>query len=239
MIEVIAATGSTNADLVKRVQSGEQVAEGAWLVADRQVAGRGRQGRVWSDGAGNFMGSTLVRLRGGDPGAQTLSLVAGVTVFDAVKAIAPGLSGLALKWPNDLFVDRAKLAGILLERTGSSVIVGIGVNLLRVPDISDRLVTSLGHQGYVVERDKFATILETLWTAAMVRWHRGEWGQLREAWIAKAHPFGTPLTVHGADGDRLSGRFAGLDNDGALHLQLGDGTKRTIHAGEVDLDDRR
>ena len=62
MIQTVAETGSTNADLAARLRSGERVGEGDWLVADRQVAGRGRQGRPWSDGAGNFMGSTVVRL---------------------------------------------------------------------------------------------------------------------------------------------------------------------------------
>ena len=84
MIETVAATGSTNADLAARLGAGEALGEGFWLIADRQRAGRGRQGRVWEDGFGNFMGSTLVRRMGGDPPAPSLSLAAG----DLDKAVA-------------------------------------------------------------------------------------------------------------------------------------------------------
>ena len=239
MIEFVSETGSTSADLAARVVEGEHVEEASWLVADRQLAGRGRQGRVWTDGRGNFMGSTVVRLRSGDPGAHTLSLVAGVAVFAAVAAVAPGLAGLALKWPNDLLVGDAKLAGILLERSGDAVIVGIGVNLVEAPDVPGRSITSLDQHRFTIDRNVFAGALEESWTRALRGWHDGAWEQLRADWLARAHPFGTPLTVHGADGGLLAGTFAGLDNDGALQLQLTSGTRRTIHAGEVDLGHRR
>lgn len=238
MIEVIAETGSTNADLAARLAAGEAVPEEHWFVADRQIAGRGRQGRVWSDGAGNFMGSTAVHLHAGDPPPHTLSLVAGVAVYAAIEAVAPGLAGLALKWPNDLLVRTAKLAGILLERRGDAVIVGIGVNLTQAPQLPDRKTASLASLGHTVDRDDFAGMLQTCWSHALRLWRSGGWDQLRAEWIARAHPFGTPLKVHGPDGEALQGTFAGLDPDGALQLQLAGGTRRTIHAGEVDLDRR-
>lgn len=236
MIEVVAETGSTNADLVARLRADENADEGHWLVADRQSAGRGRQGRVWSDGAGNFMGSTVVRLQAGDPPAHTLSLVAGVAAWDAVRAVALDLEGMALKWPNDLLVDDAKLAGILLERADDTVIVGIGVNLAATPPVPDRAVVSLADLGHRVSRDAFAQSLAAAWSDSVRRWHGGGWDQLRGEWIARAHPFGTTLKVHGPDGVALHGTFTGLDSDGALQLQLSGGTRRTIHAGEVILD---
>jgi BirA family biotin operon repressor/biotin-[acetyl-CoA-carboxylase] ligase len=239
LIEIVGETGSTSADLLSRLSAGEAIAEGYWLVADRQTAGRGRQGRVWNDGNGNFMGSTLVRLRSEDPAAHTLSLVAGVAAHAAVASAAPSLAGLALKWPNDLLVGQAKLAGILLERSGDVVVVGIGVNLARTPDVSGRMVTSLADCGRAVPRDHFAAALEDAWADALRLWHEGCWDQLRGEWIAHAHPSGTPLRVHGPEGEMLQGSFAGLDSDGALQLQLAGGTRRTIHAGEVLLDTRR
>jgi BirA family transcriptional regulator, biotin operon repressor / biotin---[acetyl-CoA-carboxylase] ligase len=238
LIEVVAETGSTSADLAARVRAGEAVGEGHWLVADRQTAGRGRQGRAWSDGAGNFMGSSCVQVRAGDPPAHTLSLVAGVAVHAAVEGVAPGLVGLALKWPNDLLLGDAKLAGILLERLGDSVIVGVGVNLAHAPQVPGRHVASLAALGHRADRNAFADLLDTCWAHALRLWRSGGWEQLRHDWIARAHPIGTPLAVHGADGEPIRGTFGGIDPEGALQLRLGGATTRTIHAGEVLLDRR-
>jgi BirA family biotin operon repressor/biotin-[acetyl-CoA-carboxylase] ligase len=238
LIEVVAETGSTNADLLRRVAVGELAPELAWLVADRQVSGRGRQGRVWSDDAGNFMGSTVVHLRTGDPAAHTLSLVAGLAAYSAIEQAAPNLDGLTLKWPNDILIGEAKLAGILLERSGDTVVVGVGVNLMRAPSIAERAVVCLADHDRPIARDVFAEYLEKSWELALQRWRCGGWDHLRSDWIARAHPFGTPLMVHGPAGEALRGSFAGIDHDGALQLILAGGTRRTIHAGEVDLDHR-
>jgi BirA family biotin operon repressor/biotin-[acetyl-CoA-carboxylase] ligase len=238
LIELVAETGSTSADLAARIRTGEAVAEGHWLIADRQTAGRGRQGRAWSDGSGNFMGSSCVHLHAGDPPGHTLSLVAGVAVHTALEGVAPGLFGLTLKWPNDLLLRGAKLAGILLERFGDSVIVGVGVNLAQAPEVPGREVASLSAFGHHPDRDAFADLLDTCWTHALRLWHSGGWAQLRQDWIARAHPIGTPLATHAADGELIRGTFGGIDPEGALQLRLPGGTTRTIHAGEVLLDRR-
>lgn len=247
MIEIVAETGSTNADLAARLAAGETVEEGHWLVADRQRAGRGRQGRVWSDGSGNFMGSTAVALRAGDPPAHTLSLVAGVAVYAAIEAAAPGIMRLSLKWPNDVLLGDAKLAGILLERVADRVVIGIGVNLAQAPEVPGRKVASLADlsgeanldaSSAALVRNAFADLLDTCWAHALRLWRAGAWEQLRRDWIARAHAIGTPLAVHGSDGDIVRGTFAGVDSEGALQLQLPGGTRRTIHAGEVLLDRR-
>src|SRR5690606_29325486 len=105
--------GSTNSVLL----ADPLAVEGDWLVALRQDGGRGRQGRSWQSIDGNFHGSTLVELRHGDPPAPALALVAGLALIEAAEVAAPG-SQLCLKWPNDLMLGDAKLAGVLLERTG-------------------------------------------------------------------------------------------------------------------------
>jgi len=236
LIEVVAETGSTSADLAARIRAGDEVAEGHWLVADRQSAGKGRQGRVWSDGLGNFMGSSAVHLRASDPPPHTLSLVAAVAVHAALEGAAPGLFGLTLKWPNDVLLADAKLAGILLERFGNAVVVGVGVNLAQAPQVEGRPVASLAARGYHAERDGFADLLETCWSHGLRLWRSDGWEQLRRDWITRAHPIGTPLAVHGPNAELLHGTFGGIDADGALQLRLAGGTTRTIHAGEVILD---
>lgn len=238
LIETVGETGSTSADLAARLRAAELVEEGQWLIADRQTAGHGRQGRVWADGEGNFMGSTVVHLHLNDPAAHTLSLVAGVAAFKAIEGVAPGLTGLVLKWPNDVLIVDAKLAGILLERIADTVVVGIGVNLAQAPQVPDRCITSLAAHGHSVRRDEFAIRLAASWAQALQSWHQGAWEWLRAEWLSRAHSFGTPLKVHGADGSMLAGTFAGLTSEGALQLQLSSGTRHTIHAGEVVLDRR-
>ena len=99
----------------------------------KQDSGRGRHGRPWESIEGNFSGSTLVQLRASDPPAPSLALVAGLALMEAVEIEAPG-SPLLLKWPNDLMLGDAKLAGILLERSGDRVVVGFGVNLAAHPN---------------------------------------------------------------------------------------------------------
>ncbi len=109
----LAETRSTNDDLRARAREG--AAEGLWIRAERQTGGRGRQGRDWRSPPGNLYASTLVRLREGDPPAATLALVAAVALHEAAAGIAPQ-SAIRIKWPNDLMLDGAKLAGSRRER---------------------------------------------------------------------------------------------------------------------------
>lgn len=235
MIHTVPETGSTNADLAARIAAHERVAEGDWLVADGQNAGRGRQGRAWFGGAGNFMGSTVVWPGQGDPPLGTLALVAGLAVLEAVSPLIPPPSQALLKWPNDLLVGAAKLSGILLERAGEAVIVGIGVNLAQAPTVQGRETIALSAFGPAPDRDLFAASLARHFDAELERWRSFGLEPLLRRWQAAAHPPGTPL-VMGEPGEvPLQGTFAGLASDGALQLRLADGTTRTIHAGEVRL----
>ncbi|HEY6869818.1 MAG TPA: biotin--[acetyl-CoA-carboxylase] ligase, partial [Novosphingobium sp.] len=113
-VEVLAEIGSTNAELIARLARGEPAVEGRWLVADRQTEGRGRQGRAWFDGQGNFMGSTAVHARAGDPSLPSLALVAGLALYEVVAPHLPPPLRPVLKWPNDIMIGGGKLAGILL-----------------------------------------------------------------------------------------------------------------------------
>lgn len=235
MIEFIAETGSTNSDLAARLAAGELVAEGTWLVADRQIAGRGRLGRNWSDGNGNFMGSTAVRVMAGDPPPATLALATGLAVHAAVSGYIPAPGHALLKWPNDVLVNGIKLAGILLERVADQVVVGIGVNLAQAPHVPDRETLALTRYGPAPDRDSFAATLAGHFAEEILRWRSYGLGPLIARWQAAAHSPGTPISVKEPDGSTLSGTFAGLADDGALRLALPGGTTRNIHAGEVLL----
>lgn len=232
MIETVRETGSTSADLTARLSAGENLPEGSWLVADRQTAGRGRLGRSWIDGAGNFMGSTVVHLRHGDPSPDTLALVAGLALH---AVIAPLIDSAILKWPNDLLVGGAKLAGILLERVGDAVIAGVGVNLTQAPQLADRATVALANLGVDIERDAFAADLAHQFAEDLDRWRSYGLAPIVRRWEAAGHPLGTALSVDEPDGTRLAAQFTGLTETGALQLRLADGSLRVMHAGEVRI----
>ena len=235
MIEIVPETGSTNADLADRLKNGAYLREGDWLVADRQSQGKGRQGREWHDGAGNFMGSTPVHLHEGEPPPQTLALVAGLALHNAVLPHVAKAQDVRLKWPNDLMIGECKLAGILLERVLDIVIIGIGVNLQSAPSLPDRDTIALSQCGRAPGRDDFSADLAGRFDAELQRWRNYGLAPIIARWLECAHEPGTRLEVLEPGGTRLSGAFDGLDRDGVLQLRLADGSRRVIHAGEVLL----
>jgi BirA family biotin operon repressor/biotin-[acetyl-CoA-carboxylase] ligase len=249
LIEYIAETGSTNADLAVRLDEGVGVQEGmwpegAWLVVDRQTAGRGRQGRKWSDGLGNFMGSTLIHLGPQDPPAHTLAMVASLALYETVQSFLPAslkepdasqAKPLMLKWPNDLLLNNAKLSGILMERKGDAIILGIGVNLAHAPDLAERATIALSDVGEAPERNAFAQRLQGALAQELERWRSHGLALITRRWLAAAHPVGTQLSVHDGEGEPLIGAFDGVEEAGSLRLRLADGSSRVIHAGDVML----
>ncbi|WP_201296449.1 biotin--[acetyl-CoA-carboxylase] ligase [Sphingomonas sp. AX6] len=244
-------------------------AEGLWLRADGQTAGRGRQGRAWESPVGNLYVSTLVRVRAGDPQAATLALVAAVALDEAVRMFAPNLDSglprrresrvtkgsaplpgfpparehgvggegdcLSIKWPNDLLIDGAKLTGILLERSGDAVVIGMGVNLAHHPETLDRPTTSLAAHGIAVQPAPFLDTLAEIFARWLSRWRSEGLVPIRARWIERAHPRGTALSARTGDGGVVDGLFDGLDEQGALILRLADGTRHVMHAGDVFL----
>jgi BirA family transcriptional regulator, biotin operon repressor / biotin---[acetyl-CoA-carboxylase] ligase len=213
-MRIVERTGSTNADLIAE----SNVVEGDWLVALEQEAGRGRQGRTWVSAPGNFYGSTLVQLSADDPPAQTLSLAAGLALAEAIDVAVPA-QPLMLKWPNDVMLFGKKLAGILLERNGERVAVGFGVNLGTAPQLPNRQSASLGGR---VSPQAFAPLLAASFARLLDLWRQSAPGLIAQAWIARAHPIGTRLTVHAGGEEMTSGRFDGIEADGALRLRRDD-----------------
>ena len=200
-------------------------------MALEQEAGRGRQGREWVSAAGNFDGSTLVELREDDPPAQTLSLAAGLALIEALDVAAPG-EPLILKWPNDLMLGGKKLAGILLERSGDRVAVGFGVNLASVPALQDREAAALSSG---LTPQAFAPLLAGSFARLLDLWRKSESSALIRAWEHRAHHVGSKLSVHVAKDEILTGRFGGLDPDGALRLMRDDGSIELIRAADIFL----
>ena len=195
-----------------------------------QDAGRGRQGREWVSEAGNFFGSTLVVLGATDPAPQSLSLAAGLALIEAIDIAVPS-QPLMLKWPNDLMLGTSKLAGILLERNGDRVVVGFGVNLSSAPKLEGRDAAALN--GPLLPQ-AFAPLLAGSFARMLSLWRSSTPEAFAQAWLARAHPAGTHLTVHSRADEKVTGTFDGIEPDGALRLRRG-GEIDVIRAGDVEL----
>lgn len=200
-----------------------------------QTAGRGREGRTWLSKPGNLYASTLVRLRPTDPAAATIALVAAVALQEAVATflLASGVP-LTIKWPNDLLIGGAKLAGILLERSGDAVVAGFGVNCAHHPDFADRTTTSLAEHGLPLDPAVLVEALGDVFARWIAIWRGEGLSAVRARWLDRAHPRGTALAAQTPAGV-IKGLFDGLNADGALRLRLADGGVHVIHAADVFL----
>jgi BirA family transcriptional regulator, biotin operon repressor / biotin---[acetyl-CoA-carboxylase] ligase len=235
-LELHESLGSTNDEAMALARRG---AASCWIVAREQGRGRGRHGRNWSSPPGNLYASLLLI----DPcpmeKAPQLGFVTAVAVHDAVRQVAgERVPSLALKWPNDLMVHRAKLAGILVEGSMLSAhgplaaVIGVGVNVVSHPGETPYPATDLAAEGVAADAGQ---MLEAV-SAAMVRrlalWNRGEgFAAIRAHWLARAGGLGEPIIVRRADGSR-QGLFRDLDPEGRLLLEEPGGVV-AIEAGDV------
>ena len=176
------------------------------------------------------MGSVAIHLHASDPMPATLALVAAVALGTATKALAPQVN-FQIKWPNDLLIDGAKCAGILLERSGNAIVIGIGVNLVSAPELPDRRTACFADYGINLSRDRFADTLALAMTDSVRTWRIEGVGAIIRAWLPMAHAIGTPLRV---SEQNIEGLFDGLTADGALRLKRGSEVLE-IHAGDVEL----
>jgi BirA family transcriptional regulator, biotin operon repressor / biotin---[acetyl-CoA-carboxylase] ligase len=226
--------GSTNAEALRLASRGERGP--LWVTAARQTAGRGRRGRRWVSEPGNLYASLLLT----DPAPAELwpqlSFVAALAIHDAVVEVAAGLERrLAIKWPNDLLLDGAKFAGILIEGSNAggagAVAVGIGVNCASHPDATEHPATDLANAS-VVPAALFATLSARM-LVRLAQWQAGQgFASIRADWLARAAGLGETVRVKLADCE-LSGRFEALDEAGGLRLRLPDSSVTTIAAGDV------
>lgn len=230
-IRTVGETGSTNEGM--RLLALDGVAEGRWLRAERQTSGRGRMGRSWEGQRGNLFASTLVRLSSRDPQPPTLAFVAAVAVHE-VLADFIGEGVLRLKWPNDIMAGDAKLCGMLLERAGDAVVIGIGINIASAPQLADRRTTCLHNLGAgACEPASLLGLIAENFALWLERWRTYGVEPVLRAWLGRAHDVGTPLAAQLPDGARIDGTFETLDAEGALILRLADGGRHVIHAGDI------
>lgn len=234
-LQVHESLPSTQDHLLALAASGEP--EGAAALALRQTAGRGQYGRVWQSLSGNLHLSLLLRPREAPRQLPQYSLLAAVALADAMLGFLPSGAPLSVKWPNDLLLNGAKCAGILLnsglDETGMPwIVLGIGVNLSYAPQLPDRPVTCLADVCEAPPRpETFAwRLLDWLGHWRARRAAEG-FAPVRAAWMERGPAPGTVLTVRRPQGS-ITGRFEGLAEDGALLIATEERV-HTIVAGEL------
>ncbi|MGO4571744.1 biotin--[acetyl-CoA-carboxylase] ligase [Microvirga sp. 2TAF3] len=235
------ATDSTNDDALKAAREGDPGK--LWIVAAEQRAGRGRHGRHWSSPVGNLYASLLLM----DPCeaaiAPQLGFVAGLALHEAVETVTgQGAPRLALKWPNDLLLDRAKISGLLLEghRIGGAlaIVIGFGVNVAFAPTGTPYPTATLQElKPGLTREDVFAALAASFartfsaWRAAARMSPSDPLGAIRRLWLERAAGIGQEVTIRLPSGEK-HGIFAGLDRFGRLQLK-GSGGTELIDAGDL------
>jgi BirA family biotin operon repressor/biotin-[acetyl-CoA-carboxylase] ligase len=234
----LAEVGSTMAEARVRWRRGS--GHRLWIVADRQTAGRGRQGRDWDSPIGNLHLTVVVPAPCALRDQPKLGFVAGVALSEAISSLLPWTLA-RLKWPNDLLIGGAKCAGLLLEGLGggAAVAIGMGVNVVAHPGGTPYPATHLAAAGW-----KNASAAELLPMLSLALQHElacfgdgGGFPLVRSRWLAKAAHLGQAVTVRRDQGS-IEGRFADIDMDGRLILETTGGAVR-IDAGDVFPLDKR
>ncbi len=237
----LAETASTNAEAMRLGLMGE--ASGLWVLADLQTAGRGRSGRAWTSAPGNLHASLLTRLTAPAPKANELALVAGVALFDAIRAsgVLPDDAALRLKWPNDVLIAAEKVGGILIEssaQAGSAALLavtGIGLNLTSEPKGLDRPVAHLARFGETIQPLEMLAFLAASMQNWLTVWNEGPgFHAVRAAWLERGGRLGEHLRVNTGQGT-VAGTFGGLGPDGSLLIVDANGEQRAVTHGDVSL----
>jgi BirA family biotin operon repressor/biotin-[acetyl-CoA-carboxylase] ligase len=236
-VETFAEIDSTLLEARRRAERGELGA--VWLTARVQTAGRGRRGRAWSSLEGNLMATYLFATQRPPSEIALLGFATGLAIAETLEE-SIGAGRAALKWPNDVLIDGAKIAGILLDsgslghgRAWASL--AFGVNLAAAPAGLEQPATSLRDllppDALAPAPLDFLARLRPKLEAWSLRTERDGFEPLRQAWLKRAHGLGQQArVVQGAE--TLEGRIAGLSPRGELELDTASG-RRLVAAGDV------
>lgn len=238
-IELHTQTDSTNRQALLRAQEGAR--NGHAILAEHQLAGRGRRGRTWvSPFASNLYLSVIWGFESGAGALEGLSLAVGVAIARALSAM--GAAEVGLKWPNDVYWQGRKLGGILLEMVGDAaghcqVVVGVGINVNMPPqaeqDIDQPWCDLSSVCGQKVSRNRLAGEVLSQLLPVLTQFEREGFAAFRAEWAALDYIVGKPVVLH-MGGRMLLGTAAGVGDTGALAIDT-DGGRQWFHGGEVSL----
>ncbi|MCF6436418.1 bifunctional biotin--[acetyl-CoA-carboxylase] ligase/biotin operon repressor BirA [Pseudoalteromonas sp. MMG022] len=239
-IEVAAVIDSTNSELMRRVQAKRPMASGQILAAEMQQAGRGRRGRTWQSPFGaNLYYSYYWRLDDGLQAAMGVSIAVGLAVYDALKSLYQ--LDVSLKWPNDIYLNGKKLAGVLVELDGQvegpcHLVIGIGINLLMPDGASshiDQPWTDLSSHIGTLDKNQLVAVLTQCLTARLAQYQKTGLAEMKVQWNALNAFAGEVVTL--STGQRQwRGVCEGIDEQGGIVLRQ-DGELKSYFGGEISL----
>lgn len=241
-VEIVDECASTNAVLLERARR-EPDAAGSLrvLVCERQTAGRGRRGAQWLSGIGTSLTLSLQATFPRAAALSGLSLAVAVAVARALDAC--GVSGVQVKWPNDLLLSGAKLGGILVELTGGgqgpgTAVIGIGLNVSLPPGLRERLPNPAADLASAWEKpvSRTALLAEILikMDDARAEFSRSGFAGFRDEWLRRHAYQGRRVALRVSERAVAEGEAVGIAEDGALLLRSARGVER-FHSGEVSL----
>ena len=239
-LEIVDQVDSTNRALLHKFALGAP--QGSCVAAELQTAGRGRRGRTWFAGVGGGVAfSVLWRFEQGAGFLSGLSLAVGVAVMRALQAA--GVSGAALKWPNDVLFQYRKLAGILIEMQGDisgpcAVVIGIGLNLKLSEQVLERIdqpavdIFSITRQ--MPQRNRMLALLLSHLADVLAVFAQQGFAGVREEWKSYHCYEGKAVRLLMPDGKAQQGTLRDVADDGTLLLETPQGLAR-FTAGEISL----
>lgn len=193
-----------------------------------QTAGRGRHGRSWQSQSGNLYLSVVTR----DVDPQKLSqyaLLWGVVLQQTISSLVTAT--VACKWPNDVLLEDKKLAGILIERFDSALIVGIGINILHHPDQVMFPATCLANYGVTCTPEELTDMLVQHYQRLRASWEKQGFDNFRNSWLNTAWKLNSEIKI-GKNDESMVGIFETIDENGALILNT-NGQKHKLLVGDL------
>lgn len=231
---------STNDEAIRLLKAG--VRGNFVIIAREQNKGKGQKGKSWQSINGNLHASILIKSDLSFDRLKELSFLTAVAIHDAILECISDLkaptANINLKWPNDILIGNKKVAGILLEAikvdNKNYLVIGIGANTHFVPKIEGVEVTSLLNEGVILRNsDDFLSKIMDNFQFYYDKWQtKGDFSVIRDAWLKSAYNLNKSITLNNGV-QLISGVFKGIDQEGAICVELSNGQQQCFSSGEV------
>lgn len=202
------------------------------LIADEQTRGRGKENRTWiSNKSNNLYLGILIKADNNKINYFNYTFLSAISVIKSVEFLSKQKHNLKVKWPNDVLLNNKKFCGILLEKDGEKLVIGIGINVDYYPENTNFPATSLKNEGCIINKedlvDEFSKNFEILSKELLT----SGFNNIRKTWLDYAYNLNKKITV--SNRDNLEGVFKDLSEDGTLILETDDNKIHRISSGDI------